>query len=84
MNDLSSAPAVARLDEAARILESALGATVQRGTEGAMLAIAAKSAQDANAAVGALLAAGLEVTDFSMGSPSLDEVFFALTKRGAP
>ena len=27
----------------------------------------------------ALIAAGIELTDFSMGSPSLDEVFFALT-----
>jgi ABC-2 type transport system ATP-binding protein len=71
-----------RIDEAARLLETALGGTVQRGAEGATLAIAAKSAGDANAAVGALLAAGIGITDFSMGSPSLDEVFFALTKRG--
>ncbi len=72
----------ARIDEAARLLETALGGTVQRSAEGATLAIAAKSAGDANAAVGALLAAGIGITDFSMGSPSLDEVFFALTKRG--
>ena len=32
-------------------------------------------------ALGALLAAGVELIDFSMGSPSLDEVFFALTGR---
>ena len=25
------------------------------------------------------MAAGIEISDFSMGSPSLDEVFFALT-----
>jgi ABC-2 type transport system ATP-binding protein len=29
--------------------------------------------------VGALLGAGIEVADFALGSPSLDEVFFALT-----
>ncbi|HEU4530038.1 MAG TPA: hypothetical protein VFR59_02600 [Steroidobacteraceae bacterium] len=39
----------------------------------------AKSARDANEALGALIATGIELTDFSMGSPSLDEVFFALT-----
>ncbi|MBC8028120.1 MAG: ATP-binding cassette domain-containing protein [Steroidobacteraceae bacterium] len=72
-----------RLDEAARVLESALAGTVQRSTEGATLAIAAKTPKEATAAIDALLAAGHEVTDFSMGSPSLDEVFFALTKRGA-
>jgi ABC-2 type transport system ATP-binding protein len=72
----------ARLADATRLLERALGGTVQPSAEGAMLAIAAKSAQEANAAVAALLAAGIEITDFSMGSPSLDEVFFALTKRG--
>jgi ABC-2 type transport system ATP-binding protein len=40
------------------------------------------SAADASAAIAALMAAGIELTDFAMGSPSLDEVFFALT--GAP
>ena len=32
-------------------------------------------------ALQALLAAGIEPADFSMGSPSLDEVFFALTGK---
>jgi ABC-2 type transport system ATP-binding protein len=73
----------ARLDEAARLLESSLGGTVQRSTEGATLAIPARDAQSANAAIAALLAAKIELADFSMGSPSLDEVFFALTKRSA-
>jgi ABC-2 type transport system ATP-binding protein len=31
--------------------------------------------------VAALIAAGLEPSDFSLASPSLDEVFFALTGR---
>ena len=31
----------------------------------------------------ALVAAGIEPSDFSMGSPSLDEVFLALTGKGA-
>ena len=71
----------ARIDDAARLLETSLGGKAQRSTEGATLAIAAKTPRDATAAVDALLVAGVEVTDFSMGSPSLDEVFFALTKR---
>jgi ABC-2 type transport system ATP-binding protein len=72
----------ARLDDAARLLETNLGASVQRSVEGATLAIVARSARDANAALGALLDAGIELADFSMGSPSLDEVFFSLTAGG--
>jgi ABC-2 type transport system ATP-binding protein len=69
----------ARIDEAARILETRCGSHVQRSVEGAQLSIVAKTAQDANEALGALIGAGIELADFSMGSPSLDEVFFALT-----
>jgi ABC-2 type transport system ATP-binding protein len=72
----------ARLDEAARLLETHLGASVQRSVEGATLAIVARSARDANQALAALIDAGIELTDFSMGSPSLDEVFFSLTGKG--
>ncbi|HEU5135885.1 MAG TPA: ATP-binding cassette domain-containing protein [Steroidobacteraceae bacterium] len=72
----------ARLDDAARLLETNLGATVQRSVEGATLAVVARTPKDANAALGALIDAGIELADFSMGSPSLDEVFFALTGKG--
>jgi ABC-2 type transport system ATP-binding protein len=34
---------------------------------------------NARQAIGALIARGIELADFSMGSPSLEEVFFALT-----
>ena len=71
----------ARLDEAARILEGQLGGSVQRSSEGSRLSIAARTAQDANDAIGALIAARIALADFSMGSPSLEEVFFALTSR---
>jgi ABC-2 type transport system ATP-binding protein len=71
----------AKLDEAAAILEARLGATVQRSVEGAMLSVVAKTSRDANEALGALIAANIELADFSMGSPSLDEVFFALTGK---
>jgi ABC-2 type transport system ATP-binding protein len=70
-----------RLEEAARLLEARLGASVQRSVEGATLAVVARSARDANGALAALLDAGIEPADFSMGSPSLDEVFFSLTSR---
>jgi ABC-2 type transport system ATP-binding protein len=71
----------ARLDDAARLLEQRLGATVQRGVEGATLAVGARTAREASAALTALLDAGIEPADFSLGSPSLDEVFFSLTRK---
>ncbi|MEO8063851.1 MAG: ATP-binding cassette domain-containing protein [Pseudomonadota bacterium] len=73
-----------RLEEAARLLETHLGTTVQRSVEGATLSVAAKNPGDAHAALGALLAAGIEPADFSMGSPSLEEVFFSLTGKQQP
>jgi ABC-2 type transport system ATP-binding protein len=69
----------ARLDEAATLLERHLGATAQRSVEGARLSIPARSPHAANEALAALIATGTELADFSLGSPSLDEVFFALT-----
>jgi ABC-2 type transport system ATP-binding protein len=69
----------ARLDEAQRLLEQYLGGQVQRSPEGAQLSIMVGSAEAANRAIGAVIAQGIELADFSMGSPSLEEVFFALT-----
>jgi ABC-2 type transport system ATP-binding protein len=74
---------VSRADEATRILEAKLGATVKRSVDGATLSVVAKTSHDANDALGSLIDAGIELADFSMGSPSLDEVFFALTGKGA-
>ncbi len=71
----------ARLEEAAALLEARLGATVQRSVEGAMLSVVARTSRDGNEALAALIAADIELADFSMGSPSLDEVFFALTGK---
>jgi ABC-2 type transport system ATP-binding protein len=68
-----------RLDEAVRVLERHLGGTVQRDVEGAHLSIMAGTPRGATEALGALIDAGIELADFSMGSPSLEEVFFALT-----
>jgi ABC-2 type transport system ATP-binding protein len=72
-----------RLDEASAILERALGHPAQRSAEGGALSVPAGTAGAANAAIAALVAAGIEPSDFSMGQPSLDEVFFALTGRPA-
>jgi len=68
-----------RIDEAAQLLEQRLGVSTKRNTEGAELSLTAGTPQAANAALGALVAANIELASFSMGSPSLDEVFFALT-----
>src|SRR5690606_31693144 len=73
----------ADIDRAAEILEARLGAAVQRSAEGAQLSVMAGTPRDANEALSALMAAGIEISDFSMGSPSLDEVFFALTGQPA-
>ena len=73
----------ARLDEAARLLEASLGAAAHRSAEGSELSIVARQPEEANSAVAALLAEGIELSSFSMGNPSLEEVFFALTGGGA-
>ncbi|WEX11208.1 ATP-binding cassette domain-containing protein [Chelativorans sp. AA-79] len=73
----------AEADRAAALLEARLGSTVQRSAEGAELSVMTASAKEANEALAALIAAGIEIADFSMGSPSLDEVFFALTGQPA-
>jgi ABC-2 type transport system ATP-binding protein len=69
----------ARIEEAAQLLEQQLGVIVKRSGEGAELSMTAATPLAANAALGALVAANIELASFSMGSPSLDEVFFALT-----
>jgi ABC-2 type transport system ATP-binding protein len=69
----------ARIDEAASILERRLGHVVQRSTEGAELSVLGGTARAANEALAELIAGGIELSDFSMGQPSLEEVFFALT-----
>jgi ABC-2 type transport system ATP-binding protein len=74
----------ARIEAAAAILEERLGHAAQLNTEGAELSIPAGTAEAASEALTALLAGGIEPSDFSLGQPSLDEVFFALTARPGP
>jgi ABC-2 type transport system ATP-binding protein len=69
------------LDLATSILSERLGGTVKPNVEGASLSAMAPTAADANTAIAALMAGGVELSDFAMGQPSLDEVFFALTGR---
>lgn len=71
------------LDRAADLLEKLLGNAVHHNAEGGQLSVIAGSAKAANEALSALIDAGIELSDFSMGSPSLDEVFFALTGEAA-
>jgi ABC-2 type transport system ATP-binding protein len=73
----------AELDRAAALLERRLGQPVHRTPEGARLSVMAETPRAANEALSALVAAGIELSDFAMGSPSLEEVFFALTGSGA-
>jgi ABC-2 type transport system ATP-binding protein len=68
-----------RLEEAAQLLEGRLGGSAQRSAEDGSLSIVARSSSEAHQALGLLLSRGIELDHFSMGSPSLDEVFFALT-----
>ena len=69
----------ARVDEAAGLLEAQLGGAAQRNEEEARLSIVAHSPVEANKALAALMASGIELGDFALSNPSLDEVFFALT-----
>jgi ABC-2 type transport system ATP-binding protein len=73
----------AELDRARVLLEEQLDAPVQRDPNGARLSVMARTPEAANAALTALVSAGIALEDFSMGSPSLEEVFFALTGSGA-
>jgi len=68
-----------QLAQATALLEAVLQSSVQRSVEGAVLSIRAGTPKQATDALQALMAAHVELTDFTMGQPSLDEVFFALT-----
>jgi len=70
-----------QIEEAARLLEEIVQHAVRRSAEGAQLSVVAGSAKAASDAIAALMARGIEIADFSLGSPSLDEVFFSLTGK---
>jgi ABC-2 type transport system ATP-binding protein len=68
--------------EAERVLERALDA-VHREADGAALSAACADAGRAAEAVAELTRAGVQIADFSLGQPSLDEVFLVLTGHPA-
>jgi ABC-2 type transport system ATP-binding protein len=77
-----------RRPAAERIIATALGTTIDLDADPvALTARVAGSeqgaAEQASQALAALAAAGIVVDDFSLGQPSLDEVFLALTDRPA-
>jgi ABC-2 type transport system ATP-binding protein len=68
--------------EAERVLEQALDA-VHLEADPAALSAACADASRAAEAVSELARAGVQIADFSLGQPSLDEVFLALTGHPA-
>ena len=72
-----------RLPEAQSLLRDILGPGVQNGVD--PYTLSAQAADDALVAdaLAALAARGVGVAEFTLGQPSLDEVFFALTGHGA-
>ena len=69
--------------EAERLLTRVLGAEAHADTDPSGVSIAVPSADKAAEAIGELAQAGLPVAGFSLGQPSLDEVFLALTGHTA-
>ncbi len=69
--------------EAERVLSRALDAAVALEADPAALSAPSTSGDRAADAVAHLSHAGIAVADFSLGQPSLDEVFLALTGRPA-
>jgi len=72
-----------RRAEAEQLLGKALGTEVYNGTDASLLSANVNDEQVVAEALGELARAGVRVAEFSLGSPSLDEVFLALTGRPA-
>ena len=72
-----------RRDEAERVLARVLDAPVHREPDPARLTVPVADASRASDAIAELAAAGVDLADFSLGQPSLDEVFLALTGHAA-
>jgi ABC-2 type transport system ATP-binding protein len=68
--------------EAERVLASELGPVQLEADPAALAAPCAEAARAADA-VAALSRSGVRIADFSLGQPSLDEVFLALTGHPA-
>lgn len=68
--------------EAAGLLEKLVGAVILEA-DPASLSVACSDAHRAASAIAGLARSGIGVADFSLGQPSLDEVFLALTGHPA-
>ena len=68
---------------AERVLSRALGVAVETPSDPVALLARVSEPERAPDALAELPRAGIAVTDFSLGQPSLDEVFLALTGRPA-
>ena len=74
---------IERVAEAEGVLRRVLGPDVRNGTEPQTLAAVVADESAVADALTALTGAGIGIAEFSMGQPSLDEVFFALTGHPA-
>jgi ABC-2 type transport system ATP-binding protein len=72
-----------RRAEAQRLVTRVLGDGVLPGSEPTDVAARLENAAQAAAVLSALSERGIEVAQLSVGDPSLDEVFLALTGRPA-
>ena len=69
------------LAQAEHILQQVLGTSVHNGSHGASLTARVDGNDRIAEALAALAAAGIAVEEFTLGKPSLDDVFFALTGK---
>ncbi len=72
----------AEANRAQEILAAELGVEVQHEADQGRLVARLDDQQRVAAALGALAGQGIAIASFSLGQPSLDEVFFALTGHG--
>jgi ABC-2 type transport system ATP-binding protein len=70
-----------RRAEAARLLTDTLGVAVQTGADDGLLSARVDDPARASLALADLTRAGIDLTTFALGQPSLDEAFLTLTGR---
>jgi ABC-2 type transport system ATP-binding protein len=73
----------ARRADARRLLADVLGTTIHADSDDAALSARIDDPERAAAGLSALSRAGIQVTSYAVGQPSLDEVFLALTGHPA-
>ena len=72
-----------RRAEAQALVASVVGEGMLPNTDPTALSVNVSGAAAAASILSALSSAGIQLTDFALGAPSLDDVFFALTGRPA-